>query len=775
MSDAGDKTVNTVTIEVDNQAIEVPAGSMIIEATDKHGIRVPRFCYHKKLSVAANCRMCMVDVEKAPKPLPACATPVMDGMKVYTQSKRATSAQKNVMEFLLINHPLDCPICDQGGECELQDVSMGYGRDVSRYHDSKRVVKDENLGSLLATDMTRCILCTRCVRFLEEIAGTDELGGMGRGDRTNIGTFVGRSVDSEMSGNVIDVCPVGALTNKPFRYKARAWELMASAAVSMHDAIGSNLYYHARRGRILRTVPRDNEAINECWIPDRDRYGIHGLNAADRVLSPEVKENGQWRAIDWQAALGLLCERIKSTAGQDIAVHASGHASTEEYHLLNKLFSHTGCTRFEHRNRQTDLAHNAGRENRCDVTLDEVAQARHIVLIGSHVRHEQPILNHRIRQAWLSGAKVASLASRDYALNFELQHKVVANPQAWVEALGSLAHCLGDLAGGQWPSGALGDWIQAQKTDEDLNHLAKQIMHTDHSSVFVIGQISNHHPHAGLIKAVTAWMAEISGGRVLEMADAANANGAVRAGFGRNSERTAARLNVFYQLELQDFGNAPEIKKILENSDFNVVFNAFADDDLRAHADLILPVGLLPEITGSVVNQFGQRQISMVAGKAPGESRPGWRALRVLGNLLDVPGFDYQTVDDVMAETEQLNAVKGGFQTVKTIKTDKVSGLMLDTATGIYHSDMLVRRSTPLQDTALAAAQSVMVNPRDLLSIGFNAGDLVGIEQQGRHFNLTLTANEFVAVGTALINTGQQATVDLDCGNLNVSIIGALK
>ncbi|VAW45824.1 NADH-ubiquinone oxidoreductase chain G, partial [hydrothermal vent metagenome] len=416
---------NTVTIEIDGQAVQADKGSMIIEAADKQGIKIPRFCYHKKLSIAANCRMCMVDVEKVPKPMPACATPVMDGMKIYTQSKRATDAQRNVMEFLLINHPLDCPICDQGGECELQDVSMGYGRDVSRYVDSKRVVKDENLGSLISTDMTRCILCTRCVRFLNEVAGTDELGGIGRGDKTNISTAVGKSIKSEMSGNIIDLCPVGALTNKPFRYKARAWELMSSSAVSMHDGVGSNLFYHTRNGSILRTVPQDNDAINEAWISDRDRYAIHGFkNDQDRIQHPMIKENGQWHELSWEDALATLVKQFKKFDGDEIALYTSNYASTEEYHLLKQLFNHLGSHQHEHRINVTDFsAHD--RLPRVDVPLDAVSSQQKMVIVGGYIRHEQPILNHKIRQAWLNGAEISSFGPKAFEQNYDLLHDFV--------------------------------------------------------------------------------------------------------------------------------------------------------------------------------------------------------------------------------------------------------------------------------------------------------------------------------------------------------------
>lgn len=764
---------NTVTIEIDGRELQVAKGSMIIEAADREGIKIPRFCYHKKLSIAANCRMCMVDVEKAPKPLPACATPVMDGMKVYTQSKRATDAQRNVMEFLLINHPLDCPICDQGGECELQDVSMGYGRDVSRYVDSKRVVQDENLGSLIATDMTRCILCTRCVRFLNEIAGTDELGGIGRGDRTNISTAVGNSVGSEMSGNVIDLCPVGALTNKPFRYKARAWELMATAGISMHDGVGSNLFYHTRNGQILRAVPQDNDALNEAWLSDRDRYAIHGLkNDQDRVTQPMVKENGQWHEITWEEALAKLVSQLQKYDGDDIALYTSNYATTEEYHLLKQLFDQLGSHQHEHRINVTDFSE-ADRLPRVDVPLNQVNQSKKIVLVGGYIRHEQPILNHKIRQAWLAGAEVSSFGPQAFDQNFDLLHDFTGTQVSWVKHLGSLAKCVADIKQ-EYPSGALGDWVKSQKTDEDINHLAKQLLKEGVQGLFVLGQISQSHPQANLIKATTAWLAQATGGQVNEVQAGANASGAYLAGLSAKGDikQNEHRLNVVYQAELTDFADQASIKNSLTNSDFTVVFNAYCDDSLRSRADLILPIALLPECTGSMVNNYGHRQVATVAHKSPGDTKPGWRVLRVLGNLLEFDGFEYEDINDVMAITEKFKGHVPVINQNCQVKELEVKGLALFARQGIYDGDPLTRRSQPLQNSPLATADTVYVNPKDLLSIGFVAGDLVSVEQAGRYAELTLAVTEEVPEGSAVVNMGRTSAIMLNASDLNVAIIG---
>jgi len=764
-----------VTIEIDGQTVLADKGSMIIHATDAHGINVPRFCYHKKLSIAANCRMCMVDVEKAPKPLPACATPVAEGMKIYTRSKRATSGQKNAMEFLLINHPLDCPICDQGGECELQDVAMGYGRDVSRFVEGKRSVADENLGSLVASDMTRCIHCTRCVRFLNEIAGTDELGGIGRGDRTYIATAIGQGLDSELSGNIIDLCPVGALTNKPFRFKARAWELMATAGLSMHDALGSNIYYHTRQGKILRAVPQENEAINEAWLSDRDRYGIHGLNQEqDRVTQPMVKQSGQWNVISWEDALTILVDKLKDTEAEKVALYAGQHATSEEYFLLKKLFDQLGSDQHEHRLTTVDFS-GSYRAPRNDVPLADVAKQEKIIMVGCYARHEQPILNHKIRQAWLQGAQINAFGPCRFEQNFDLNLDITGHQLNWVKKLGSLAVSLSEISG-QKPSGALADWIKKQSADEDINSLAKSLLKKDSATLFVVGQISARHPQAQLIQALVEWMANLVNASVNQVLDGANSVGAALNGLYNNQDikDNDHAVNIIYQAEIQDFSEPAKIKECLVNSEMTVVFNAFCDEALKSRADLILPIALLPEASGSMVNNDGIRQTALVAHKAPGETKPGWRVLRVLGNMLGFEGFAYEDVHEVMQETEKLKAPSTANPVnLKEIKDPSVKGLVLFPHHGIYDGDALVRRSQPLQTSHLATADTVYVNPGDLLSIGFAAGDLVSVEQNGRYAELTLATDEAVPTGSAVINMGRVSTLNMNAGELSVSIIGA--
>ena len=437
---------DTVTIEIDGHPCEVRKGAMVIEAADAAGIAIPRFCYHKKLTVAANCRMCLVEVERAPKPLPACATPVMDGMKVITTSETARGAQRSVMEFLLINHPLDCPICDQGGECELQDLAMGYGRGVSRFTERKRVVPDKNLGPLIATDMTRCIHCTRCVRFGAEVAGLPELGATGRGEDMRIGTFIERSVDSELSGNVIDVCPVGALTSKPFRFRARAWEMVQREGIAAHDAIGSNLYVHVRRGRLLRVVPRENEAVNEVWLSDRDRFSYEGLYTEDRLLRPRVRDGeGAWQETDWEIALDAAADAIRAVLDAQgpagIGALASPVATTEEHYLLQTLVRGFGGTNLDHRLRQSDFGDQdeAPAWPSLGMALADLEGADAVLLVGSNVRKEQPLAGLRLRKAALAGASVFAVNPVDHVFNFDLAGRIVVSPDRMAGELAGIA------------------------------------------------------------------------------------------------------------------------------------------------------------------------------------------------------------------------------------------------------------------------------------------------------------------------------------------------
>ncbi|MEO7107701.1 MAG: NADH-quinone oxidoreductase subunit NuoG, partial [Rhodoferax sp.] len=389
-----------IEIELDGKKVDIVEGSMIMHAAEKAGTYIPHFCYHKKLSIAANCRMCLVDVEKMPKPMPACATPVTQGMIVRTKSEKAIKAQKSVMEFLLINHPLDCPICDQGGECQLQDLAVGYGSSSSRYEEEKRVVFHKDIGPLISMEeMSRCIHCTRCVRFGQEIAGAMELGMSHRGEHAEIEAFVGLTVDSELSGNMIDICPVGALTSKPFRYSARTWELSRRKSVSPHDSTGTNLVIQVKNNTVMRVVPLENEAVNECWIADRDRFSYEALNSADRLTTPMLKQGGEWKSVDWQTALEYVAhglQSIKASQGAaSIGALVSPHSTLEELYLAGALVRGLGSENIDYRLRNADFANSHAGARHLGMAIADLNNLERVLVVGSNLRKDHPLFAQR--------------------------------------------------------------------------------------------------------------------------------------------------------------------------------------------------------------------------------------------------------------------------------------------------------------------------------------------------------------------------------------------
>ncbi len=599
-----------VTVFIDGVELAAPKGSMIIQAADKAGIPIPRFCYHDKLPIAANCRMCLVEVEKMPKPAPACATPVMDGMKIATRSDKALKSQRNVMEFLLINHPLDCPICDQGGECELQDLSLGYGRSVSRFVERKRVVADEDLGPLVATDMTRCIQCTRCVRFTADIAGTYELGGMMRGENLQIGTYDGKPLTTELSGNVIDVCPVGALTNKVFRFKARPWELTAKPSLGYHDALGSNLFHHVRRGEILRSVPRDNEAVNECWISDRDRYSHEGLYADDRATVPLIRDGEAFREATWEEGLAKAAQILRDNAADDLGMLVHPSTSNEEGALLARLAEALATGNLDHRIGQLDLSDGFAAEAFA-MPVAEIEQAQAIVIIGSHLRHEVPLLHARVRKAVLRGAKVHVVNPVDFDFAFAIESRQIVPPSRMAAALDALD--LGDAA----------------------------------NIAVIVGAIAETGAHAASIRAAVAAFATSRNARVCRIPQGANALGLSRHGVLPASRDAQAMLHepraayLIYGIEPGlDFADQHAAVKALGDAQV-VAFSQFACQSTRRVADVILPIGALPEIDATLTNLDGLDQATSAGGKLPGQARAGWRVLRALADALAVPGFEF--------------------------------------------------------------------------------------------------------------------------------------
>jgi NADH-quinone oxidoreductase subunit G len=719
---------NVVNVEVNGVPLKARKGQMIIEVTDRAEIYVPRFCYHPKLSIAANCRMCLVEVEKAPKPLPACATPVAEGMKIFTRSKRAISAQKATMEFLLINHPLDCPICDQGGECELQDLAMGFGRGVSRYTEKKRIVKDKNLGPLVSTDMTRCIHCTRCVRFGAEVAGIQELGANFRSDHSEIGTYIERSVDHELSGNIIDLCPVGALNNKPYRYSARAWEMVAKPLVSPHDCAGSNLFGHVLRGRLRRVVPRDNEAINESWLSDRDRFSCHAIYGDDRLLTPRVKHDGKWVDATWQDALAAAVGALKlGTAGggaSGLGTLVSPSATLEEAYLLQRITRHLGSDNIDYRLRQSDFRDQANdaRAPLLGCTLAELDTRQGILVVGSNLRMEVPIVAHRVRKAARKGASVAFLNPAVYEYYFKPAAYVTAAPDALAANLAAVLAAAASAAGTNVPAHLARAVEGAAVTD---SHRAAAQALTRKPALVLLGQIAQRHPQYADLRALAAGLAHVTGAALGYLSEGANAAGAAlagatphrgpggnavaRAGFdARGMLETPRNAYILYGIDpTLDLAEGAAALRPLRAAAV-VAFTSFVSDELLDVADVLLPIGTFAETAGTFVNAEGRWQSFDSAADPVGDARPGWRVLRVLGNELELPHCEYRTPSDVTADVErelgeacQLAAAetqyKGSF--VPTGRAVPSEGVVLDVP--IYAIDALVRRSEPLQETVL--------------------------------------------------------------------------
>lgn len=724
-----------VSIEIDGVQLTAPKGSMVIQAADRAGIPIPRFCYHDKLSVAANCRMCLVEVEKMPKPAPACATPVMDGMKVQTRSDKALKSQRNVMEFLLINHPLDCPICDQGGECELQDLSMGYGRSISRFSERKRVVPDEDIGPLVATEMTRCIHCTRCVRFTAEIAGTYELGGMYRGENLQIGTYDGKPLTTELSGNVIDVCPVGALTNKVFQFRARPWELLARESLGYHDALGSNLFLHVRRGEVLRTVPRDNDAVNECWLSDRDRYSHQGLYAADRAVRPMVKDAGEWREVSWEQALARAAQILRENGADRLGMLVHPATSNEEGALLARLAEALGSGNIDHRISQADLSDAAVAEPFA-MPVAEFDSADVIVIVGSNLRSELPLLHARVRKAWRNGARVHVVNPVDFDFTFEIAGRQIVAPSRMPDAL-SQRELRDALAGAT-------------------------------SAAIVVGAIAENGPHAARIRAAARDLAAATGARLCRIPQGANAVGLARHGVLPTSRDAQGMLAdprsayVLYGIEPGlDFADGARALAALNGAQV-VAFSHFACESTLAVADVVLPIGLLPEIDGSLTNLDGLRQVAIAGGKLPDEARPGWRVIRALAGELGAPGF---TFTDFAGARESIVArpvapVAGAAPRLGE------GTLELAGSPGIYRSDAVVRRAPALQAHPLSREPRALVSSADAGALGVSDGDMLRLVVSGGRAVLPVEVSAKVAPGTVYVEGGHAATAPLGAGRV---------
>ena len=706
-----------INIEVDGKAVEARKGQMIMQVTDQIGAYIPRFCYHEKLSIAANCRMCLVEVERAPKPMPACATPVGEGMKIFTRSPAAISAQKATMEFLLINHPLDCPICDQGGECELQDLALGYGRDVSRYNERKRVVKDKDLGPLVSTDMTRCIHCTRCVRFSQEIQGLQELGTIGRAEDMKISMYISKSVDHELSANIIDICPVGALNNKPYRYSARAWEMEQRRSVSPHDCVGSNMYVHVLRGTIKRVVPRDNEAINETWLSDRDRFGYEGIYSSDRLLGPRVKKDGTWEDIGWEAALKILAENLQEAEAGKVGILSSAGATLEESHLLARLADHIGTANIDHRVRQRDFS---DQDNDpvfpwLGSSIAELGASDAILVVGSNLRKEAPIIAHRVRKAALAGSSVSFVNNDAYEYHFDVEENI--HDGGLVKQLAGIAVA---VAGKKKLPVPVATLVKGVKPSAAQKRIAASLAAAEQAQV-LLGLIAGRHQASSALRALAAAISKLTGAHFGVLSEGPNAAGACLAGVlpHRASGGGARKTSGMHAGNMLDdsldavllFGVEPDrdicstddaVKKLVDHR-FVAALTPFDSEALQEAADLLLPIGTFAESAGTYVNCEGRWQSFNGIANPIAEARPGWKVLRVLGNLLDADNFDYQTSEEIRDElAELLGEIQPDNQYAGKKAIGKVNGADDPAARidiPIYDTDAMVRRATALQLT----------------------------------------------------------------------------
>ncbi len=786
-----------IKVTIDGNTYEAQPGQMLIEVTDAAGIEIPRFCYHKKLSVAANCRMCLVDVEKAPKPLPACATPVMDGMVVQTRSAKAKNAQKSVMEFLLINHPLDCPICDQGGECELQDVAMGYGQDTSRFMELKRVISDKDLGPLIATEMTRCIHCTRCVRFGTEIAGIREMGATGRGEHTRIGTYIENSVDSELSGNMIDVCPVGALTAKPFRFNGRAWEMQQYSGIAPHDGVGSNIYMHARRNQVLRVVSKENQAINEVWIADRDRFSYEALKSDKRLLHPIVKRDGQWQQTDWETALNYAMQGLRNTIekhGADaIGGLASPTATLEELYLLQKLLRGLGSPNIDHRLHQIDFSdqEQAPLYPFLGQSIEELEKTDSALLIGTHLRKEQPLLNHRLRKAALRNigliheqvvADIMVINPIDYEFNLPIAEKIITVPSQFINELAGIAKALLELKVDLAPKDAT-KLLAKTSTNETQQSIAKKLSKGHHATILV-GHLSAMHPEFAKIRMLSAWIAQMSQAKLGYLAEAGNSVGAALVGALPHKEiaNKAAQTKgktAFEMLSPEQslkayilLGLEPELdscmgnnaKLALDKANFVVACSAYQNSAQQDYADVILPIALFPETSGSYVNCEGTWQTTNGVVSPPAEVRPAWKVLRVLGNLLSLNGFSYTSTAQIKEEiTSHISATihvdnLTAWQMPDSLDAHTAPDNQLERITEIpmYASDVMLRNATALQKTHDAnISKHIYVNPEQLQRLKLENGSTVQVKQGDLETQSSVFADARVPIGCALYYAGQ--------------------
>ncbi len=731
-----------VEIEIDGKKVEVLEGSMVMDAANQLGTYIPHFCYHKKLSIAANCRMCLVEVEKAPKPLPACATPVTPGMVVRTHSEKAVRAQKDVMQFLLLNHPLDCPICDQGGECQLQDLAVGYGPSASRYHEEKRVVHAKDVGPLISMkEMSRCIHCTRCVRFGQEIAGVMEFGMLGRGEHSEITSFVGKTVDSELSGNMIDLCPVGALTSKPFRYSARTWELSRRKSVSPHDSLGSNLIVQVKGAKVMRVLPLENEAINECWLSDRDRFSYEGLNSEERLTAPMIKQNGQWQTTDWQTALEYVAHglrNIRHEHGADaIAALATPYSTLEELSLLQKLVRGLGSENIDFRLRQTDTIADIKFTPWLGMSVEAFSELKRVFVIGSFLRKDHPLLSAKLRSAVRRGASLSILHAADDDLLMPVANKMIAAPGDWVAQLGEVA-----VAVAQSKNIAAPAELANLQPSATAKQIAASLLSGEPRAIF-LGNAAAQHPQASQLHALAQWIAAQTDARFGYLTEAANTIGAYLAnarpsGSGNAHSLVAQARKAYVLLHTEpelDCADPRTAHAAVNQAEMVVVMSPFKH--AMAFADVLLPVSPFTETSGTFVSAEGRAQSFNGSVKPLGETRPAWKVLRVLGNLLSLEGFAYESSEDIRNEILGSSSLDDLDLTARLNNHADIALKPLQRSQGIerladvpvYFSDAMVRRAESLQQTSDARAPHAVISAGLAEKLGVTPGAKVRVSQ----------------------------------------------
>ena len=765
-----------VEIEIDGKKVEVMEGSMVMDAANSLGTYIPHFCYHKKLSIAANCRMCLVEVDKAPKPLPACATPVTQGMVVRTHSGKAVKAQKDVMQFLLINHPLDCPICDQGGECQLQDLAVGYGPSASRYHEEKRVVHHKEAGPLISMkEMSRCIHCTRCVRFGQEVAGQMEFGMIGRGEHSEISSFVNEAVSSELSGNMIDLCPVGALTSKPFRYSARTWELSRRKSVSPHDSLGSNLIVQVKGNQVMRVLPLENEAINECWLSDRDRFSYEGLNSAERLTTPMIKQGGEWKTVDWQTALEYVAHGLRNIRHEHgasaIASLAAPYATLEELSLLAKMTRGLGSENIDFRLRQSDAVKDAKFVPWLGMSIADFAELKRIFVIGSHLRKDHPLLTAKLRAAvQRGGAKLSLLNANEGKPLMTVANQLVAAPSAWVEQLAEVAVAVAAAKQIDAPT----EFAKVQPS-EVAKKIAASLL-SGESRAVMLGNAAVHHPQAAQLHAVAQWIAQHTDAKLGYLTEAANTVGGYLAN-ALPADRSVAQ-NFFAQpkkayLVLHaepelDCANPQLARAALDQADMVVVMSPFRQG--MDYADVLLPVAPFSETSGTFVNAEGRAQGFNGSTRPLGDTRPGWKVLRVLGNLLDLSGFDYEASEEIRAEvlgsakvdgldlTSMLNNLT---RLALPVPQAENAGLERAADVPLYFTDAIVRRAAALQQTIDAKPPRAVLSSELAQQLGVTDGATVRVKQGSGSAVLACAIDDSQPANVVRIAAGHPSTAVL--------------